>query len=61
MNKGLVTVFGGSGFVGKYVVRALCRDGWRVRVAARRPHTCQDLKVIGNVGQVQLMQANIRK
>jgi len=60
MNKGLVTVFGGSGFVGKYVVRALCRDGWRVRVAARRPHTCQDLKVIGNVGQVQLMQANIR-
>lgn len=60
MNKGLVTVFGGSGFVGKYVVRALCRDGWRVRVAARRPHTCHDLKVIGNVGQVQLMQANIR-
>ena len=60
MNKGLVTVFGGSGFVGKYVVRALCREGWRVRVAARRPHTCQDLKVMGNVGQVQLMQANIR-
>ena len=60
MNKGLVTVFGGSGFVGKYVVRALCRDGWRVRVAARRPHTCQDLKVIGDVGQVQLVQANIR-
>ena len=60
MNKGLVTVFGGSGFVGKYVVRALCRDGWRVRVAARRPHTCQDLKVMGDVGQVQLMQANIR-
>ena len=60
MNKGLVTVFGGSGFVGKYVVRALCHDGWRVRVAARRPHTCQDLKVIGDVGQVQLIQANIR-
>lgn len=60
MSKGLVTVFGGSGFVGRYVVRALCRDGWRVRVALRRPHTAQDLKVMGSVGQVQLMQANIR-
>lgn len=60
MTKGLVTVFGGSGFVGKHVVRALVRDGWRVRVPCRRPHTAQDLKVIGNVGQVQLMQANVR-
>ena len=33
MSKGLVTIFGGSGFIGKYVVRALVRDGWRVRVA----------------------------
>jgi NADH dehydrogenase len=60
MSKGLVTVFGGSGFVGRYVVRALCREGWRVRVALRRPHTAQDLKVMGSVGQVQLVQANIR-
>jgi len=60
MNKGLVTVFGGSGFIGKYVVRALVQDGWRVRVAMRRPHTGLDLKVIGNVGQVQLVQANLR-
>lgn len=60
MNKGLVTVFGGSGFVGRYTVRALLRDGWRVRVAMRRPHTGQDLKVMGDVGQVQLVQANIR-
>ena len=60
MAKGLVTVFGGSGFLGKHVVRALVKDGWRVRVPVRRPHTAQDLKVIGNVGQVQLMQANIR-
>ena len=60
MSKGLVTVFGGSGFVGKHVVRALVKDGWRVRVPCRRPHTAQDLKVIGNVGQIQLMQANIR-
>lgn len=60
MSKGLVTVFGGSGFVGKHVVRALVRDGWRVRIAMRRPHTGQDLRVIGNVGQVQLVQANLR-
>jgi len=60
MNKGLVTVFGGSGFVGRYVVRALARDGWRVRVAMRRPHTGQDLKVLGHVGQIQLVQANVR-
>ena len=60
MSKGLVTVFGGSGFLGKHVVRALVKDGWRVRVPCRRPHTAQDLRVIGNVGQIQLMQANIR-
>lgn len=60
MNKGLVTVFGGSGFLGKHVVRALVKDGWRVRVPMRRPHTGQDLRVIGNVGQVQLVQANLR-
>jgi len=60
MSKGLVTVFGGSGFIGKYVVRALVQEGWRVRVAMRRPHTGLDLKVIGNVGQVQLVQANLR-
>lgn len=60
MSKGLVTVFGGSGFVGKHVVRALVKDGWRVRVPCRRPHTANELRVIGNVGQIQLMQANIR-
>lgn len=60
MRKGLVTIFGGSGFVGKHVVRALVKDGWRVRVAVRRPHTANDLRVIGNVGQVQLVQANVR-
>jgi len=60
MNKGLVTVFGGSGFLGKHVVRALVARGYRVRIAMRRPHTGMDLKVIGGVGQVQLMQANLR-
>ena len=56
----LVTVFGGSGFVGRYVVRALAKDGWRIRVAMRRPHLAGELRVMGDVGQVELMQANIR-
>ena len=60
MTKGLITVFGGSGFLGKYVIRELVKEGWRVRVPVRRPHTAQELKVIGNVGQVQLVQANLR-
>jgi len=60
MSKGLITVFGGSGFLGKYVIRELVKEGWRVRAAVRRPHTAQELKVIGHVGQVQLVQANLR-
>ena len=58
--RGLVVVFGGSGFVGKRTVRALVKEGWRVRVATRSPHTEGDLRVIGSVGQVQLVQANLR-
>jgi len=58
MSKGLITVFGGSGFLGKYVIRELVKEGWRVRVPVRRPHTAQELKVIGNVGQVQLVQSD---
>ena len=60
MQNGLVTVFGGSGFLGRYIVRALTAKGWRVRVPLRRPHTANDLRVIGGVGQVQLVQANLR-
>lgn len=59
-NPGLVTVFGASGFLGRYVIRALTARGWRVRAAVRNPHTAHELKVIGDVGQVQLMQANVR-
>ena len=56
----LAVVFGGSGFVGRNVVRELCRRGWRVRVAVRRPHHAQFLRPMGVVGQVQLIQANVR-
>ena len=49
---GLVTVFGGSGFVGGQVVRALAKRGWRVRVAVRRPDRAYDLKPQGDVGQI---------
>jgi len=56
----MITVFGGSGFVGRYVVRALAKRGYRIRVATRRPHLAGDLKVMGVVGQIQLVQANIR-
>ena len=56
----LVTVFGGSGFIGKYVVRELVKRGFRVRVPMRRPHLGLDLKVMGQTGQVQLVQANLR-
>jgi len=60
MSGKIVTVFGGSGFLGRHVVRALCREGWRVRVATRRPHLAGDVRLAGDVGQVQLVQANVR-
>lgn len=56
----IVTVFGGSGFLGRQAVRALCKSGWRIRVAMRRPHLGGNLKLSGEVGQVQLVQANVR-
>ncbi|MGI9402146.1 MAG: complex I NDUFA9 subunit family protein [Rhizobiaceae bacterium] len=56
----LVTVFGGSGFVGRHVVRALARRGYRVRVAVRRPDLAFHLQPLGNVGQIKAIQANLR-
>ena len=56
----LVTVFGGSGFLGRYIVRALVHEGWRVRVAVRRPDLAAFLQPIGGVGQIQPVQANLR-
>ena len=60
MSAGLVTVFGGSGFVGRHLVRALAKRGWRVRVAVRRPDLAGHLQPLGIVGQVQPVQANLR-
>lgn len=56
----LVTVFGGSGFVGRHVVKALAQHGWRVRVAARRPDLAFHLQPSGVVGQIHAVQANLR-
>ncbi len=56
----LVTVFGGSGFLGRHVVRALANRGYRIRVAVRRPELCGHLRPMGRVGQIQAVQANLR-
>ena len=56
----LVTVFGGSGFVGRHVVRALAKRGYQVRVACRRPNLAFHLQPLGNVGQIHAVQANLR-
>ncbi|MDQ0467181.1 complex I NDUFA9 subunit family protein [Labrys wisconsinensis] len=56
----LVTVFGGSGFIGRHAVRALARRGYRIRVAVRRPDLAQYLMTAGAVGQVTAVQANLR-
>lgn len=56
----LVTVFGGSGFLGRSVVRALCKRDYRIRVAVRRPELAGFLQPAGRVGQVHCVQANLR-
>ena len=55
-----VTVFGGGGFVGRHAVRALAKAGYRIRVAVRRPHLAPEVKVMGDVGQIEVVQANLR-
>ncbi|MEX2372891.1 MAG: complex I NDUFA9 subunit family protein, partial [Dehalococcoidia bacterium] len=56
----LITVFGGSGFLGRHLVQALARRGYRIRVAVRRPDLANHVTFLGNVGQIQPVQANVR-
>src|SRR5262245_5749503 len=56
----LITILGGSGFLGRHVVRALAKRQYRVRVAVRRPDLAGHLQPLGRVGQIHAVQANIR-
>jgi uncharacterized protein YbjT (DUF2867 family) len=56
----LITVYGGSGFVGRHVVRALAKRDYRIRVAVRRPELANFLQPLGRVGQIHAVQANLR-
>jgi uncharacterized protein YbjT (DUF2867 family) len=56
----LVTVYGGSGFLGRHVVRALAKRHYRIRVAVRRPELAGHLQPLGRVGQINVVQANLR-
>lgn len=56
----LVTIYGGSGFVGRYIARRMAKAGWRVRVAVRRPNEALFVKPYGVVGQVEPVLCNIR-
>ncbi len=57
----LVTIFGGGGFLGRYVAQRLLSQGARVRVACRNANNAIHINTLGNLGQVQLMEADIRK
>ena len=56
----LVTIYGGSGFLGRHLVRALAKRGWRIRVAVRRPELANFLQPLGMVGQIHAVGANLR-
>ena len=55
-----MTIFGGSGFIGRYIARRMAKQGWRVRVAVRRPNEALFVKTYGVVGQVEPILCNIR-
>lgn len=56
----LVTIYGGSGFVGRYIARRMAKAGWRVRVAVRNPNEAIFVRPYGVVGQVEPILCNIR-
>jgi len=59
MNTNLVTVFGGSGFLGRHTVRALARAGWRIKVATRHPNRAFFLRPLGSVGQIDFVKCDV--
>ncbi len=59
MHTNLVTVFGGSGFLGRHTVRALAKAGWRIRVATRHPNSAFFLRPMGSVGQIDLIKCDV--
>jgi uncharacterized protein YbjT (DUF2867 family) len=59
-NRALITIYGGSGFIGRHVVRAIAKTGARMRIAVRRPELAGFLQPLGGVGQIQAVQANVR-
>ncbi|MCJ7788245.1 MAG: complex I NDUFA9 subunit family protein, partial [Methyloceanibacter sp.] len=59
-HRSLVTIYGGSGFLGRHVVRAIAKTGARMRVAVRRPELAGHLQPLGDVGQIVAVQANVR-
>jgi len=59
-NATLITIYGGSGFIGRHAVRALAKTGARMRIAVRRPELAGFLQPLGGVGQITAVQANVR-
>jgi uncharacterized protein YbjT (DUF2867 family) len=59
-NRALITIYGGSGFIGRHVVRAIAKTGARMRIAVRRPELANFLQPLGGVGQINAVQANVR-
>ncbi len=59
MSQRIVTIFGASGFLGRHMVRALAKDGWRIRACSRRPQLAEFLRPYGMVGQIQTFKADV--
>jgi NADH dehydrogenase len=59
MQSRIVTIFGGSGFLGRHIVRALAKDGWRIRAGVRYPQLAEFLRPMGLVGQIQPVKASV--
>lgn len=61
MSQRIVTIFGASGFLGRHMVRALAKDGWRIRACSRYPHLAEFLRPYGMVGQIQPFKADVTR